>query len=155
MSAYEYKVVPAPVKGLKAKGVRGHEARFAFALEEVMNRMGAEGWEYLRAETLPAEERHGLTQVTTTYRNVLVFRRVRQDSTDAFRPQLLEGPRDALGEAGETDTSPDSFFGNSQVDSAEDPAETDLPATSVLRERAKQLKTPADRQDTAQSDPEA
>ena len=30
MPRYEYKVVPAPTKGIKGKGVRGAEAKFSF-----------------------------------------------------------------------------------------------------------------------------
>lgn len=75
MQNYEYKVVPAPTNGTKAKGVKTVEARFANTLEVLMNKMGAEGWEYQRAETLPSEERSGLMSKSTSYRNVLVFRR--------------------------------------------------------------------------------
>lgn len=78
MTGFEYKVVPAPTQGLKAKGVKGTPARFANALETVMNDMGAEGWEYQRSDTLPVEERQGLTGKTTTFQNMLVFRRTRE-----------------------------------------------------------------------------
>lgn len=74
MQSFEYKVVPAPEKAPKVRGLKGPDL-FAHALEEVMNEMAAEGWAYLRAETLPQEERSGLTSKTTTYRNVLVFQR--------------------------------------------------------------------------------
>ncbi|WP_421703986.1 DUF4177 domain-containing protein [Aliiroseovarius sp.] len=73
--SYEYKVVPAPVKGVKAKGVKGAEAQFAHALSELMNSLAADGWEYQRADTLPSEVRSGLTGKTTVFRNMLVFRR--------------------------------------------------------------------------------
>jgi len=76
MTGFEYKVVPAPVRGLKAKGVKGTQARFANALQTVMNELGAEGWEYQRTDTLPVEERQGLTGKTTSFQNMLVFRRV-------------------------------------------------------------------------------
>jgi hypothetical protein len=92
MPSYEYKVLPAPRKGEKAKGIRTPEGRFANALEKLMNRMGEAGWEFLRAELLPNDERAGLTGVTTEWRNVLVFRREREDSVDAFEPRLLSGP---------------------------------------------------------------
>ncbi|WP_299349855.1 DUF4177 domain-containing protein [uncultured Shimia sp.] len=92
MTAWEYKVVAAPAKGQKARGVKGPEARFAYALESVMNQMASEGWEFQRTETLPSEERSGLTSSTTTYRNVMVFRRPRKDDISAFRPKLLERP---------------------------------------------------------------
>lgn len=75
MSGFEYKVVPAPQRGLKAKGVKGTQARFANALETVMNTLGADGWEYQRTDTLPVEERVGLTGKTTSFQNMLVFRR--------------------------------------------------------------------------------
>ncbi len=75
MPTYEFRVLPAPKAGLKAKGVRSNEDRFAHALETLMNEMGAQGWDYVRADTLPAEERQGLTGRTTVYQNMLVFRR--------------------------------------------------------------------------------
>jgi hypothetical protein len=75
MSQYEYRVIAAPARGVKAKGIKSAEARFSHALEQMMNAMASEGWEYQRAETLPSTERSGLTSTTTTWRNVLVFRR--------------------------------------------------------------------------------
>ncbi len=72
---YEYKVVPAPKKGRSGKGIRGTDAKFANELMYVMNEMGAEGWEYVRSDTLPCEERQGLTSKTMSYQNILVFRR--------------------------------------------------------------------------------
>ena len=75
MQRYEYKVVPAPQKGTKAKGVKTPEGRFATSIEQLLNQMGQDGWEYQRAELLPSEERSGLTGSTTNWRNVLVFRR--------------------------------------------------------------------------------
>lgn len=75
MQTYEYKVVPAPNKGKKARGVKTPEARFAFGIEEVLNEMAADGWEFQRAEMLPSEERSGLTGTKTNWRNLLVFRR--------------------------------------------------------------------------------
>ncbi|MCR8725338.1 DUF4177 domain-containing protein [Frigidibacter sp. ROC022] len=76
MTRYEYKVVPAPKKGEKARGVKTPEDRFAHTLASLMNLHGADGWEYLRTDTLPAEERSGLTGRTTVFQNMLVFRRV-------------------------------------------------------------------------------
>ena len=84
MPRYEYKVVPAPTKGLKAKNVKGAEARFSHALQELMNGLSGYGWEYQRAETLPSIERAGLTGSTTEWRNVLVFRRLREAERERF-----------------------------------------------------------------------
>lgn len=75
MTAYEYKVIPAPAKGVKARGVKGPEARFAFGLQSALNAEAGDGWEYVRAEILPSTERQGLTSSQTIYRTVLVFRR--------------------------------------------------------------------------------
>lgn len=75
MQRFEYKVVPAPKKGQRGKGVKGADARFAFALEQLMNEHAATGWEYQRTVTLPAEERSGIASRTTVYQNMLVFRR--------------------------------------------------------------------------------
>ncbi|MBD3804971.1 MAG: DUF4177 domain-containing protein [Rhodobacteraceae bacterium] len=75
MQQYEYKVVPAPARGDKERGLKTGVERFAHTLSGVMNDMAAKGWDYLRAETLPAEERAGLTGKTTVYHNLLVFRR--------------------------------------------------------------------------------
>lgn len=75
MPRYEYKVVPAPKKASKVKGVKGTDQRFATALAGIMNEYGAEGWEYQRTDTLPCEERQGLTGRVTTFQNMLVFRR--------------------------------------------------------------------------------
>lgn len=74
MARYEYKLVPAPAKANKIRGLKGAD-RFAATLEEVMNTYGAEGWQFMRADTLPQEERSGLTSSKTVYRTVLVFQR--------------------------------------------------------------------------------
>lgn len=82
MTIYEYQVIPAPRKGKKARGVKGSEARFALAIQDVLNEASADGWEYLRTDTLPSEERSGLTGRATVYQNMLVFRRPAEDRTD-------------------------------------------------------------------------
>lgn len=75
MQSFEYTVIPAPGRGEKVRGAKTGAERFSYALLTEMNRMAANGWEYVRAETLPCEERSGLTSRTTVYHNVLVFRR--------------------------------------------------------------------------------
>lgn len=76
MQRFEFKVIPAPKRGEKARGVKTTEDRFALALTNLMNQLGAEGWDYVRADALPCEERVGFTGSKTTFQNVLVFRRV-------------------------------------------------------------------------------
>lgn len=64
---YEYKIVPAPNTGLKKKGLKRIEDRFAAQLEQAINALAAERWEYVRTDTLPCEERAGLTSKTTRF----------------------------------------------------------------------------------------
>ncbi len=100
---FEYKVVPAPTRGRKIRGVKTPADRFAHALETAINALAEEGWEYLRTDTLPAEERQGLTGRTTVYQNMLVFRRAVEVAEEAATsdPALARkpGPAVALGPA--------------------------------------------------------
>lgn len=73
---YEYKVMPAPKAGLKGKGIKTAEDRFANALATAMNILGAEGWEYQRTDTLPVSQREGLMGKATVFQNMMIFRRV-------------------------------------------------------------------------------
>jgi hypothetical protein len=75
MTQFEYKVVPAPLRGEKVRGAKTTADRFALALTMVMNDLGRDGWEYLRADTLPCEERVGFTGKQTSFQNMLVFKR--------------------------------------------------------------------------------
>ncbi|WP_339107726.1 DUF4177 domain-containing protein [Thioclava sp. GXIMD4216] len=90
MQEYEYKVIPAPVRGERDRGLKTAEDRFANTLTATLNAMAVDGWHYLRAETLPAEERSGLRSKTTTYHNLLVFRRPK--SALAPRPVAEDHP---------------------------------------------------------------
>ncbi|SEL05894.1 hypothetical protein SAMN05443999_103197 [Roseovarius azorensis] len=82
MPIYEYKVIPAPTRGRKAPGFKTPEARFALGLEDMLNIMGQDGWDYQRSDILPSEERQGFTSSHTVYRSVLVFRRETVVSVD-------------------------------------------------------------------------
>lgn len=115
MTRYEYKVVPAPTKGTKARGVKTPQGRFAHSVETVLNAMGAEGWEYLRAELLPSDERSGLTGTTTNWRNVLVFRRALPEGAEkGFEPRLVAvtGP-ESLPDTGEDEKEPPVLYSRS------------------------------------------
>ena len=90
MGNFEYKVIAAPEKGLKVKGVKSPADRFALALSERMNEMAADGWDYLRTDTLPSTERSGLTSTQTVYRNVMVFRRPAVSQKAATAPIIQE-----------------------------------------------------------------
>lgn len=73
--SFEYVAIPAPLRAEKAPGPKTPTDRYALAVTAELNRMAREGWEYLRADVLPSEERSGLTGRTTHYHNLLVFRR--------------------------------------------------------------------------------
>ena len=90
---YEYSVIPAPARGEKTKGAKTPVDRFALSLTAELNRMAAEGWDYVRAETLPSEERSGLTGRSTVYHNVLVFRRATVALETAAAPTAASKPQ--------------------------------------------------------------
>ena len=75
MPLYEYKVIPAPRKGERARGVRSAEARLARTLQAVMNEQADEGWEYQRSDTMPCEQRKGMVGRTMVDQTMLIFRR--------------------------------------------------------------------------------
>ncbi len=87
MQRFEYKVIPAPTRGEKTRAAKTTADRFGVALSNLMNEMGSEGWDYVRSDTLPCEERVGFTGSKSTFLNMLVFRRV----LDA-EPTLLAEP---------------------------------------------------------------
>lgn len=96
MQNFEYTAVPSPDRSEKAKGLKTGAERFAFTLTGLLNDMAADGWEYLRAETLPSEERSGLTSRTTVWNNILIFRRpvgaARAEITATREPEALPKP---------------------------------------------------------------
>lgn len=91
MQRFEFMVVSAPKRGEKARGVKTTEDRFALALTNLMNAMAAEGWDYVRADTLPCEERVGFTGTKTSFLNMLVFRRPIPEQTAPLPALRLDG----------------------------------------------------------------
>ena len=85
MTHYDYKVIPAPKRARRVKGVHGSEDLFALTLTEAINEVARQGWEYVRAEHLPAETPRGwLRGSVAGEQSVLVFRRPR----DQLGPRL-------------------------------------------------------------------
>jgi hypothetical protein len=138
MPFYEYKVVPAPERAPKVKGLKG-PAKFAAGLENLMNEYAQDGWEYQRAESLPDEERKGLMggrEVVT--RTILVFRRELyfEDSVEESpaRPEPAAAPLTLSRRAEpeeparmeEPETVMDEIYAGAQLDDAE-PAPTRRP----------------------------
>jgi hypothetical protein len=88
MKHFDYKAVPAPRRCKKAKGVREPAELFALTLTDAINEQAREGWEYVRAETLPAETPRGFfRRAAEEDVTMLLFRRER-----ASREPLVEAP---------------------------------------------------------------
>lgn len=108
MQRYEYRVVPAPAQAGRVKGLKTAADRFAHGLAEVMNALGRDGWEYVRAESLPCEDRPGmLSRPVTTTVHLLVFRRPLGEP--GALPSLAEpapAPAPALHAAGAPSAAP-------------------------------------------------
>ena len=73
----EYKVVPAPVRAVKSKGLKTTADRFAHTLAERINAEAAGGWQFLRTESLPCEERSRFGAARMSQQVVMVFARER------------------------------------------------------------------------------
>ncbi len=93
MPTYEYKTVAAPRRAPKASGAKGPEARLAHAMQELIAAEARQGWDYLRADSLPVEEGGGLfSKSVTIWRAVLVFRREVAAPRRA-EPEFVAAPR--------------------------------------------------------------
>lgn len=87
---FEYKVIPAPRRGQRTKTAKGTSGRFAYAMEVTLNELATDGWEYVRAESLPADERHGMMRKKVEeYHNVLIFRRATNATEE---PAVIQTP---------------------------------------------------------------
>jgi hypothetical protein len=106
MPQFEYKVLPAPTKGKRNRGSKGSAGRLAFAVQEMINDLALSGWEYQRSDTLPIQERSGLTGRVTVYHNMLVFRR-----------PLVEAPHEQPLAAPSTSEPDDNVFETETSDS--------------------------------------
>jgi hypothetical protein len=108
MPFYEYKVVPAPERAPKVKGLKG-PAKFAQGLESLMNELAQDGWEYQRAESLPDEEKKGLMGGRETVtRNILVFRRELyfEENAETIPAEVRPQPRPSPCRAGPSPRNP-------------------------------------------------
>lgn len=79
MGYFDYKVVPAPRRSKRIKGVKAGDELFALTLTDAINEQARQGWEYVRAESLPSESPAGwFRRSVSAEQTVLVFRRVRE-----------------------------------------------------------------------------
>jgi hypothetical protein len=89
MPAYDYRLVPVPTRSNRKNGGRDPAERFARTLEEEMNRLGAEGWEYCGQEEFEAEERPLIGKTRHARHRFLVFRRTAPEEGVAKGPKIL------------------------------------------------------------------
>jgi hypothetical protein len=135
MTMFEYKVIPAPRKAQRTKGARGTTERFAVGLQGLMNEMGADGWSYVRAETLPVDERHGvLRKAVEEFHTVLIFTRpltarpVAESSSEPRRPHFFaetapaKGSGPALGAATGSDADDTGGKATPEIRAQKEPA---------------------------------
>lgn len=116
---YEYKVISAPERADKVKGLKRPEDRFAHKVEEVLNDMAAAGWSFLRAETLPGEERRLLRSQSVTH-NLLVFYREATDTEHAESHTAIPDSVPPLSGAFRHDPGPQIESPGSERDDADD-----------------------------------
>ncbi len=141
---YEYKVIPAPARAVKVKGLKTTGDRFAHQLDERLNAEADEGWEFLRAETLPCEERRGLTGLRKSFQTVLVFRRARAGFEQGAHVQgaVAHDPSPAFAPA--NDYHDDAFepaqrAHDQTIEPVDEQDEAELSPTASARRRAEQL----------------
>ncbi|MDJ1009175.1 MAG: hypothetical protein QNJ13_15275 [Paracoccaceae bacterium] len=96
MSQYEFKIVPAPRKGL-GRAIFRRDPK-AMSLAEAVNALADEGWTFLRSDHLPFPAPIGLFVGLTMRREVMVFQRPRRRT-----------PSRALGLGRAPATNPQAF----------------------------------------------
>lgn len=73
---YEYKCIAAPEKARRRRGAKTRTDRVALAIQDILAAECKGGWEYLRADLIPVEEKSGFfSRAQDVHRAILVFRR--------------------------------------------------------------------------------
>lgn len=86
---YEYKCIAAPEKARRRRGAKTRTDRVALVVEEILQAETKGGWEYLRADLFPVEEKSGIFGRTQeVHRAVLVFRRATGASSAGVHQQF-------------------------------------------------------------------
>jgi hypothetical protein len=74
--AFEYKCVGAPERPKRLRGTRSRSDRVALAMQEIISAEAVDGWEYLRTDLVPVEEKAGFfSRTQEVNRAVMIFRR--------------------------------------------------------------------------------
>jgi hypothetical protein len=99
---FEYKCVGGPERPKRLRGAWSRSDRVALAMQDIISAEAVEGWEYLRTDLVPVEEKPGFFSRThEVHRAVLVFRR-ESDTARTARPALAPAAR-SLAAAPEPD----------------------------------------------------
>ncbi|MEM0987919.1 MAG: hypothetical protein AAGK00_03515 [Pseudomonadota bacterium] len=97
--SYEYKCVAAPEKARRHKGAKTRTDRVAAAMQELIAEESNGGWEYLRTDLIPVEEKASFfARPREVHRAVLVFRRAK---VQAERPRPVAVQEAAAPKVGE------------------------------------------------------
>ncbi len=105
---FEYKCVGAPERPKRLRGIRSRSERVALAMQEIISAEAVDGWEYLRTDLVPVEEKAGFFSRThEVHRAVLIFRRA-SEADFAARPALAHGRDVAARDHPEVQLQPDS-----------------------------------------------
>ncbi|MEO1494513.1 MAG: DUF4177 domain-containing protein [Pseudomonadota bacterium] len=74
--AVEYKCVGAPERPKRKRGLKTRSDRVAGAMQDIIEAEAVDGWEYLRTDLVPVEEKAGLFgRPREVHRAVMVFHR--------------------------------------------------------------------------------
>ncbi|MGB0505567.1 MAG: hypothetical protein ACPGGK_05170 [Pikeienuella sp.] len=96
MPDFEYKTVAAPRRIKKVKGVKGRGESLAAMIEAIIQDESAGGWDYLRTDIFPVDEKPGwFSSRAEVHKGVMVFRRgvpERQVAAVQSAPQPVAQP---------------------------------------------------------------
>ncbi len=85
----EYKCVGAPERAKRKRGMKTRSDRVAGAMQEIIAAEAVDGWEYLRTDLVPVEEKAGLFgRAREVHRAVLVFHRGHAQVQPVLLPSL-------------------------------------------------------------------
>jgi hypothetical protein len=88
---FEYKCVGGPERPKRLRGAWSRSDRVALAMQEIIDSEAVDGWEYLRTDLVPVEEKASfLGRTQEVHRAVLIFRResVVERPAQPARPRL-------------------------------------------------------------------
>ncbi len=95
---YEYKTVGGPERGKQKRGAKNTIERVAAAMQDIIRREAAGGWEYVRTDLVPVEERPNLlSPKRTVHCPVVVFRRPKTAAPEDARSELSKKAQRIFG----------------------------------------------------------